>query len=112
MESTYLEHFPHGNWTGIDDETLQEILKHMEPTGFEFHCFRDQDQEVVCDDHVFEQINDGIQNPSTEYRGGTDKPRPPGLSATEASWKTEPVPQAATEGGSRSTVQTSTAEVS
>lgn len=84
----------------------------MESTEFEFHCFRDQDQEVVCDDHVFEQINDGVQNPSTEYRGGTDKSRPPGLSATEASWKTEPVPQAATEDGSRSTVQTSTAEVS
>lgn len=108
-----MENFPHGNWTEIDDETWQQILEEMNPTGFSLAPL--QDQELRFDDKT--DLKHAESGHSRTTRHSTDKDAatclgfpasPPGyvtLSSSETSPGADSVPQAASGGKGESTME-------
>ena len=74
MEPVLLEHFPHGNWTEIDDETWQGILDDMNPTRSKIDSL--QEKKVVFYDGKLEQDSNGSYTGAMECQFGKAGAKP------------------------------------
>lgn len=111
MEPVLLEHFPHGNWTEIDDETWQGILDDMNPTRSKIDSL--QDKKVFSRDGELEQDSNGSHTGVMKYQFGKARadplrgPTSPSFTSTlsaEADREARSVPRPS-EGNDRSTMK-------